>query len=171
VTAELIVLRLVHVLGGIFWVGSMTFNAVFLMPTLAGLGPAAGPVMAGLQRRRLPTVLPVVALLTILSGVRLMQVTSVGFSAAYFETAAGQAYAFGGLTAIVGFLVGIVFVRPAMVRAGALGTEMAAAPDDAARATLAAELGRLRDRTRGGNAVVLVLLALAAVAMAVARYL
>ena len=170
-TAELIVLRLVHVLGGIFWVGSVLFNAIFLMPTLAGLGPAAGGVMAGLQRRRLPTVLPVVAVLTMLSGVRLMQLTAAGFSGAYFASPSGRAYAFGALASIVGFAVGMGMARPAMLRAGALGAEMATAPDEAARATLAAELARVRSRGAKGNAVMLVLLGLAAAAMAVARYL
>ena len=32
---ELLVLRLVHVLGGIFWVGSALFMAIFLFPALA----------------------------------------------------------------------------------------------------------------------------------------
>ena len=83
--AELIVLRLIHVLGGIFWVGSALFTAIYLVPSLAQAGPAAGQVMGALQRRRLFIVLPTVAVLTVLSGIRLMQLTSDGFSAAYFN--------------------------------------------------------------------------------------
>jgi hypothetical protein len=171
VTAEIIVLRLVHVLGGIFWVGSVTFNGVFLLPTLAGLGPAAGPVMAGLQRRRMPTVLPVVAVLTMLSGLRLLQLTSAGFSAEYFASGPGIAYSLGGLAAIAGFAVGMAFTRPAMLRAAALAGQVAGAADDAARAALGAEVARMRSRGAKGNTVMLVLVSLAAVAMAVARYL
>src|SRR5437868_8171026 len=37
--AEVVVLRLIHILGGITWVGGMTIMAVFIMPVLAGLGP------------------------------------------------------------------------------------------------------------------------------------
>ena len=71
-STELVVLRLVHILGGIFWLGSGLFTTFFLIPALGRAGPAAaGPVMGALQQRRLFTVLPVVALLTILSGVRL----------------------------------------------------------------------------------------------------
>jgi hypothetical protein len=171
VTAEIIVLRLVHVLGGIFWVGSVTFNAAFLLPTLAALGPAAGPVMAGLQRRRMTTVLPTVAVLTILSGLRLLQVGSAGFAGDYFASGPGIAYSVGGLLAIAGFAVGMGFTRPAMARAGALAAQMGSAADDAARAALGAEIARLRSRGAKSNSVMLILVTIAAVAMAVARYL
>ncbi len=170
-TAEIIVLRLVHVLGGIFWVGSVTFNAAFLLPTLAALGPAAGPVMAGLQRRRMTTVLPTVAVLTILSGLRLLQVGSAGFAGDYFASGPGIAYSVGGLLAIAGFAVGMGFTRPAMARAGALAAQMGSAADDAARAALGAEIARLRSRGAKSNSVMLILVTIAAVAMAVARYL
>jgi hypothetical protein len=171
VTAEIIVLRLVHVLGGIFWVGSVTFNAVFLLPVLAGLGPGAGPVMAGLQRRRMTTVLPTVAVLTILSGLRLLQLSSAGFAGDYFASGPGIALSLGGLLGIAGFVVGMVFTRPAMARAGALAAQVAGAADDAARSALGAEIARLRSRGTRGNLVMVALVGLAAVAMAVARYL
>ena len=169
-TAEVIVLRLVHVLGGIFWVGSVTFNAAFLLPTLAGLGPAAGPVMAGLQRRRMTTILPTVAVLTILSGLRLMQIGSAGFDGDYFSSGPGMAYLGGGLLGIAGFVIGMAFTRPAMARAGALAAQLPGAPDEAARAALGAEVARLRARGTKSNSVMLTLVTLAAVAMAVARY-
>ena len=51
--AEMLILRVVHVLGGIFWVGSALFMAFMLMPALASAGPAAGAVMGAMQRRRL----------------------------------------------------------------------------------------------------------------------
>src|SRR5688572_13718538 len=70
---ELLVLRIIHILGGIFWLGSGLFTAFFLTPALGRVGPAAvGPVMSALQQRRLFTILPIVAVLTILSGVRLL---------------------------------------------------------------------------------------------------
>lgn len=44
--AELLILRIVHVLSGTFWVGSMLFTMIFLFPSLQEAGPAAGSVMA-----------------------------------------------------------------------------------------------------------------------------
>ena len=46
---EMIVLRLVHVLGGIIWVGSMTYMTFFLMPAIADAGPAGGRDRDGVQ--------------------------------------------------------------------------------------------------------------------------
>lgn len=169
-TAEMIVLRLVHILGGMIWVGSGIFNSFFLLPALGQAGPAAGQVIAGLQRRQLFTFLPIVALLTILSGVRLMQITSGGFSPAYFASTSGRTYAWSGLAAIVGFLVGVFMARPAAMRAAKIGASMATA-SDAERATLAATLERSRRMSSVTSSISVWLIVLAAAGMAVARYL
>jgi hypothetical protein len=170
-TTEIVVLRLVHILGGIFWVGSGLFTSLFLLPALASAGPAAGQVMTGLQRRRLFTALPVVALLTILSGLRLMWVTSAGFSSAYFASATGRSFAASGAAAIVAFVLSLLVARPAAVRAATLGAELAAAPGGVPRATLAAELEAARRRGSAASAAAVVLLVIGAAGMAVARYL
>jgi uncharacterized membrane protein len=171
VTAELIVLRLVHILGGMIWVGAGVFNAFFLLPALGQAGPAAGQVIAGLQRRRLFTILPIVALLTILSGVRLMQITSANFSPAWFNSAPGRTYAWSGVAAIVGFLVGVVIARPAAMRVARAGATLAATTDPATRAPLAARLEAIRRTSVIANAVSVSLVVLAAAGMSVARYM
>jgi uncharacterized membrane protein len=170
-TAEMLVLRLVHILGGMIWVGSGIFNSFFLLPTLAQAGPAAGQVIAGLQRRRLFTILPIVALLTILSGVRLMQITSAGFSPAYFASASGRAYAWSGVAAIVGFLIGVFIARPAAMRAAKIGATMATSTDETARSSQAATLERYRRTSSITSSLSVGLVVLAAAGMAVARYL
>src|SRR5687767_4768281 len=111
---ELIVLRIIHILGGIFWLGSGLFTAFFLIPALGRLGPAsAGPVMGALQQRRLFTILPVIAVLTILSGIRLLQIASAGFSAQYFDSRTGQTFLWSGVAAIIAFLLSVLVSRPA----------------------------------------------------------
>jgi uncharacterized membrane protein len=167
--SEILILRLIHVLGGIFWVGAHLFTMFFLMPAFASAGPAAGPVMAGLQQRRLYAILPVVAVLTLLSGLRLMQLTSGGFSAAYFDPPAGKVFAGGGVAAIAAFVIGMIFARPAAARMGRLAAAAASAPPED-RERNAAELTRLRGRIRTSGLVVAVLLIGAAAAMATARY-
>ena len=109
---ELIVLRLVHILGAIIWVGAAIYSFIFLLPAIAQSGPAGGQVMMNLQKRKLFTALPIIAILTILSGIRLMQIVSTGFSAGYFATGMGRTYAISGLLAIIGFLIGVVISRP-----------------------------------------------------------
>src|SRR5687768_3660548 len=169
-SSELIVLRIVHVLGGIFWVGSSLFTAFFLVPALGRLGPAgAGPVMGALQQRRLFTILPVVAVLTILSGVRLLQIASGGFSPVYFDSRTGQTFLWSGVAAVIAFLLSLLVSRPAAVRLGQLSASMATMPE-AERAARSSEMERLRRRSGYSSTAAMILLVGAAIGMAVARY-
>ncbi len=169
--AELFVLRLVHVLGGIFWVGSGLFTTFFLVPALSRPGAPMGPVMGALQQRRLFLVLPAVAVLTILSGLRLLWIASAGFSDAYLASPMGRAFSASGGAAIVAFVLSLAVARPAAVRAGQLAASLAATTDAGARRELAARLQRLRRRGSVASIVAVALLIVAAAGMAVARYL
>ena len=169
--AEILVLRLVHILGGIFWVGSGLFTSFFLVPALTQSGAAAGQVMVALQQRRLFTVLPTVAVLTIVSGLRLMWITSGGFSPAYFSTTVGLTYALSGAAAIFAFLASVGLARPAAVRAATLGRTLATTTDSAAKSALTAELESTRRRGAVASTASIALVVFSAAGMAVARYL
>ena len=168
---ELLVLRLVHILGGIFWLGSGLFTTFFLMPALGSVGPAAaGPLMGALQQRRFFTVLPIVALLTILSGLRLFHIVSAGFAPAYLSSPTGQTFIWSGIAAVAAFLLSLFVARPAALRAGQLGASMSSLPQEQ-RAGQAAEVERLRRRSAVASVLAMVFLVSAAAGMAVARYL
>ena len=169
--AEILVLRVIHVVGGMFWVGGMFFNSLFLMPAMIEAGPAAGPVMGGLQRRRLFVVLPIVALLTILAGLRLLWITSGGFAPSYFATARGATFAGSGAAAILAFALAMEITRPAAARMGTLRQSLPAVEDAPARAKIEDEIGRLQRRMQRVGGFLNFLLLVAAVGMAVGRYL
>ena len=76
----LLLVRLIHIVIGVFWAGTIIFNAWLLAPTLRDLGPEGGKVMGGLAKRGMLTILPVSGILTILSGIWLYWHASVGFS-------------------------------------------------------------------------------------------
>ncbi len=141
------------------------------MPSLVSAGPAAGPVMGAMQRRHLFTVLPVVAVLTILSGLRLLWITSGGFGRAYFATPTGGTFAASGATAVLALVLSMLVSRPAAVRAATLSQAAAAAPAGAERDGLTAQADRMRRRSAVASQLVLVLLTASAAGMAVARYL
>ena len=63
-----IVLRLSHVGAGVIWVGMVTFATYYLQTAVQEVGPDGGKVMAAIQRRGMMTVMPVLALATLLSG-------------------------------------------------------------------------------------------------------
>lgn len=167
---ELLTLRLLHVVGGIFWVGGGLYSTIFLAPALAKAGPAAGLVMGEMQRRHLFTVLPTVAVLTMLSGIRLMWIASGGFDGAYFDRPSGLTYAVAGAASVVAFVFALLVARPAGVRMGQLGARMAAAAESE-RTALQAEFARARRQSGVATAWAMVLLTASAIGMAVARYL
>ena len=166
---ELLVLRVIHIVGGIFWVGSAMFTTIFLMPAVAAAGPNAGAVLGALRQRGLLTVLPVVALLTIASGLRLLWIVSGGFSPSYFHTATGHTFAAAGLAAIVSFLISFLVARPAAIRTGQLGASLAGATAEQ-RAAVTREMETLRRRAAVASGIVVTLLTLAAAGMAVGRF-
>ena len=166
---ELIVLRLIHVLGGIIWVGAGIYSFLFLLPAIAASGPAGGQVMANLQKRKLFTVLPIVAILTMLSGVRLMQIVSDGFAASYFATPMGRMYAISGLIAILGFLIGIIISRPSAMKLAKL--QHSAVSDKVSKDMVNTEIKTLQSRVAMSGAAATLLIVLAACGMAIARYM
>jgi len=166
---ELILLRVIHVVGGITWVGSAIFMAFFLGPALQTMGPAAGQVMGGLQKRKFMVILPTVAILTMLSGLRLMMIMSANFGAGYFQTPMGRTFAGAGAAAIIAFVIGLTVNRPTMNKMGTLQQSMAS--DPVSKDAIANEIKRMQQRLMTAGIVVTILLLAAALGMSIARYM
>src|SRR4029453_4988175 len=110
----LILLRLTHILFGVFWVGSAMFNAAFLIPAIRALGPAGGPVMQELaQKRTFPIFVLVSGILTVLSGFGLYWHDSAGFSNGFMRSAGGMTFGIGAGLALIAVLLGIFGGTPA----------------------------------------------------------
>jgi hypothetical protein len=164
-------LRLVHILFGVYWAGTIFFFATYLEPTLRALGPDGGKVMIEMFRRRYLTVLPVAATLTVLSGVWLLSITSGGFDPVFMGSRMGVTLSVGGLAAIGALLIGVFVMRPAAMRIWGIARAMPTLTDDATRAARMAEMTALRARTQASARIIFVLLLVAVVTMAIARYL
>ncbi|HEU5260008.1 MAG TPA: hypothetical protein VFU41_01155 [Gemmatimonadales bacterium] len=162
--------RLVHVVLGALWVGMAVFTATFLTPAIQDTGPDGGKVMVALQRRGVMTVLPVLAVGTLLSGIWLYWRASFGFHPSYLTPRVGLAFALGGAAPLVAYGLGITVVRPAMLRATALAQALGSATTEQERAKRLAEIQRLRARGATAGRLVARLLIVAAAAMAIARY-
>lgn len=165
-----IVLRFAHVFCGALWVGMMAFQVFFLMPALGEVGPDSGKLMGALARRRIQVIMPLFALITIVSGMWLFQRMSGGSMAALMATPMGKGFAWGGAIALIAFVGGMIVMRPAMMRSMKLMEGLASAPPDQ-RAAMQAELQKLRARGTMLGKVVMVMLLAALGLMAVARYL
>jgi len=165
-----ILLRLIHILFGVFWVGTAIFNAVFLVPAIRALGPAGGQVMQEIAgKRKLPVYFFVAGILTVLSGFGLYWHDSQGFTNGFMRSAGGMTFGIVAVLALIAVLLGVLVVTPAAIRASKLGAEMAAGgrpptPEQSA------EMQRLQATLGKMAGVAAILLTLTTVAMAVARY-
>jgi uncharacterized membrane protein len=168
--AELLILRFVHIISGIIWVGSGVFAAFFLVPALIANRQLMPQVMDALQRRRAFIVIPTFGLLAILSGVRLLWIDSAGFADSFMDTGVGRTFSIGGTAAIIALLCQVFVSRPAGVKLGAIAAQLAASPSAAERERLSAEADRLRRRNMVGTLAAVLFGLFAASAMAVARY-
>jgi uncharacterized membrane protein len=156
-------LRFTHVVFGALWVGMMAFQVFLLMPALGEAGPDAARLMPALARRNIPTLMLVFAILALGSGFWLFQRMAGGSPAALMATPMGKGFAFGGVVALIAFLLGVTVMRPAMMRS----MKLAASHDPA----FAQEIQRLRARGTAVGRWVAILLLVTLAAMAVARYL
>src|ERR1700730_2365876 len=168
--AELLVLRLIHILSGIFWIGSGIYTFFFLSPALASTPAVMGQVMAALQRRRVFTVQEIAAGLVLLSGLRLLMNDSAGFSVHSMPTGPGRTFAVSGFFAIIAGVFNFGVARPTMLRAGAVAASLAASADASEKARLTQQLDRLRRRGTIAATLAVSFGVLAASGMAVARY-
>jgi uncharacterized membrane protein len=165
-----IVLRLFHILAGVFWVGTIVLIAAFLLPTARAAGPEGGRFMQQLMlRRRLPVFLSIAALLTVLTGLTMYIRLSAATQGAWAGTAPGIGYGVGGLAAILGGIMGGVISGPAARRMAAIGQQ--GSQSGGLSGEQQAEMQRLQARAALGSRVTAGFLAVAAGAMAVARYL
>lgn len=160
-------MRLLHILSGVFWAGTLMFMAFFLFPAVRDAGPEGGKVVAELTRRKFTEIVPIVALVSILSGFWLYWYASVGFQPAYMGSRVGMTYGIGGAAAILSLLVGMTVVRPSMKRAAELSGAAGGGSPDQARM---AQIQGLRARAGKGGQIVALLLLVAIAAMAVGRY-
>jgi hypothetical protein len=167
----LLVLRLVHIISGVYWAGTLMFFVTFLEPSLRALGPDGGKVMMELAKRRYLVILPSIAALTILSGLWLMWIVSDGFQPAWMGSRFGIVLSSGALAAVLAFAIGVFVMRPAAMRTMKLAANMAQVSDDATRIARMAEMQSLRERSVVAARTVAGLLALVVAAMAVARYI
>lgn len=167
-----IILRLVHIIAGVMWVGGAIFVFRFIEPTAKELGPKAEPFMTGLvETRKIGLYFAIISGLTVLAGTLLFWINSAGDPIRWITgDATGLAFGIGGLAAWIAFILGLVAVKPAVEDLGTIGAAMrdAGGPPPA---ELVARMGAAQARVTRLGQIDLVLLVIAIVTMATARYL
>jgi uncharacterized membrane protein len=165
----LLVLRVIHILGGVFWAGSSFLMTGFIEPTVRAAGDDGRRFMQRFNATsRFSTLIAAAAGLTVLAGLWLMWIVSGG-SEAFFQTGRGLGLTIGMLAGIIAFILGFVMQNRPLRLMAAIGGVVAAAggPPSAAQT---AEMERLMGTVRLGGRLVAGLMLIAVVTMATARY-
>lgn len=159
----LFLLRAIHVVGGVLWVGGVVLVSLFLLPATQALGPAAQPVIGFIMgKRKLPVYFMGLGILTTLAGVLLMMRNISLTDGTWARSPMGIGISVGAAAAILALIVGMTISAPTAKRLGP--PRPGAAPlTDEERATLLKRLAL-------GSRLTFILLLIAALFMATARY-
>lgn len=167
----LTVLRLFHILAGVFWAGTAISLIGFIEPAARAAGPAGATFFQRLwQHTRLLFFMNLSSLLTALTGLVLYWIVSNGNPLAYIGTGIGMGFTLGSAAGLLEFFSGIFVMGPTSAKISVLGAQMQTAGGPPTSAQLE-EMGTLQKRLSEGGQHGAILLALAVIGMAVARYL
>jgi uncharacterized membrane protein len=120
-----IALRLIHIFGGVFWVGSALLFFFFLEPAAKHTIPEGTRFVNQLMKQgRLALWIGVAAAITTLSGILLYFKDSNGFQLSWIRSAAGFQFTIGGVAGIIAFLLGGLIIAPTTNRLAILGEEI-----------------------------------------------
>lgn len=110
---DVLMLRLIHIGTGVFWVGAVFTFFLFVQPTATALGPDAMKFSYHLiHHRRLPAIILGAAVITVLAGIVLLLITSNGLDPDILFDTSRLGYTVGGLAAIVTLGIGGLYVFP-----------------------------------------------------------
>lgn len=163
-----IVLRIIHIFAGVFWVGSAWWFVFFLGPTVQALGPDGGKFMGYLvTKRRIGVVITIAAILTVLAGWTLF---FMHYSIAGLSTSAGLTFAIGGVIGLIALAVGGGVTGPTTTKMTKLGGEIQSAGKPPTTEQQA-EMAALQKRLATAGLWTAILTSLALLMMATARYI
>ena len=156
----LFLLRAIHIVGGVLWVGGVVVVGLFLLPATQAVGPAAQPMMQFIMgRRKLPVYLMSLGVVTTLGGLLLFYRNVSLTGGAWARSPMGVGISVGAAAAILALIVGMTVSAPAAKKMN--GPPDSMTPDQ--RAVL------MRRLTLGARLTFFLLL-VSALFMATARY-
>jgi uncharacterized membrane protein len=162
-----LVLRLLHIIGGVVWVGGALAMNYFVAPTMRATGDA-GKQFAGhlMGKTRFTAIMTHAAFATIIAGFWLYGIDSNWFTSDWQSSGPGIGFGIGALFALIGLFTGIMNGNnnKAMGRLGA-AIQGKPTPEQAAK------LGAIQKQQGWVVPVNTYSLILAVILMAVARYL
>ncbi len=161
-----IVLRVVHILAGVFWVGGALISTFFLAPAVAATGDAGRAFMNQLvNKAHMSTRITVAAVLTVLAGAILYWKDSAGLTSSWTSSGAGWGFGIGAVFALVGIGLG-PFIGINAAKLGRIAAAAQGKPSAAQLSEMQATQKKMTLFSQGSTAVLIIAL----VCMATARY-
>jgi uncharacterized membrane protein len=163
-------LRIIHIFGGVFWVGGSVMHVAFIEPSAKATAPEGTKFVQYLMGRgRFALFMTISSALTVISGGLLFWYASGGLQPGWITSGPGLVYTMGSVVGILVYIFGMTLVKPRADQLGALGREIAAA-GGAPTPTQMAQLQKLDQELTLVGRVDFALLAISTLAMATARY-
>ena len=160
-------LRIIHIVAGVFWVGGTLIMTFFIAPTV-GATAEAGQRFVGhlVNELKFSNRMSIAAGSSVLAGFILYWIDSQGFTSAWMSSGAGRGFGIGAGFALIGFVFGILIGRTtkAMAQVGAQ-IQGKPSPDQMN------QLQALRKKQATYSMIAASTLVLATIFMAIARYL
>jgi uncharacterized membrane protein len=167
----LITLRIIHVLGGVFWGGTAFMVAGFLTPTILATAPESGKVMQHLGgKTRFTTIMSITAIIVPLSGLLLYWELSSGLNLDWITSGQGLGLTIGGIAGFIAAGVALSVPAAAMKKMAAVAAEIEAQGGPPTEAQMK-EIQANQEKLKSGGQITAILLVIAVLGMATAQYL
>jgi uncharacterized membrane protein len=164
-----LVLRLLHIGGGVFWAGATFVFAGFIEPTAGAAGQDGARFLQRLAGGRYPVAMMVAGVTTVLAGIALLGIDSGGFQPAFMGSRLGVTLSIGGACGIVAAVVGIGLAARNAFRLKGVAAAIQAQKGGPTTQQLG-QIAAIQERLRLGGRLTAMLLGIAVICMAIARY-
>ena len=160
-------LRIIHIVAGVFWVGGTLIITFFVGPTVGATAEAGQKFVGHLMNNlKFSSRMSAAAGLTILAGFILYWIDSQGFTSAWMSSGAGRGFGIGAGFALIGFVFGIMIGRTTKAMAQ-LGAQFRGQPTS----EQLTQMQGIRKQQATYSMISASALILATIFMAIARYL
>jgi uncharacterized membrane protein len=162
-----IVLRFLHVFGGVFWVGAALLMNFFVVPAAGAAGEAGQKFVRQLiNGTRVSMLMTVSAFVAVIAGLLLYWFDSGGLTSDWMRAGPGIGFAAGGVFGVLGLIFGAL-VGINNGKLGKLGAQIQGQPTP----EQLAQMGAIRKTLAIVSPLTSYSLIIATILMAVARYL
>lgn len=160
-------LRLIHIIGGMYWFGAVLVMYYFINPSVVATGDAGQQFMKFLGGKSgLSNSILVAALSAAIAGAWLYWIDSNGLQSAWMTSSSGTVFGIGGLFGAIALVFGII-VNRTISAMGQLGAQIQGKPTPEQMM----QMQMLQKRNGAGMKFTVYALIVSAICMAGARFL